>query len=155
LKKIVGFLVLIIALFIGIYFLNSYQNSSKLENNPYDTDDLRQSTIDLLDDPNYQNIILPDELEEKIQSGDPVTVYFFSPECPHCKKATPIVAPLAKDMGIDLVQYNVLEYEQGWNDYKLSATPTIIHFDGGKEEARFVGAASKAEFEAWFNEHVK
>lgn len=154
-KKIIVFLAIIVLIFSGLYFVNQYQNSEKLKNNPYDKENLKQSTIDLLDDPNYQNIVLPSDLEEKIQSGNPVTVYFFSPECPHCKKATPILAPLVKDMGIDLLQYNILEYEQGWNDYNITATPTIIHFENGKEQARFTGAASKAEYEAWLNEHVK
>jgi hypothetical protein len=41
-----------------IIFLTNQSNSSKLEGNPYGTDNLNQSTIDQLDDENYQNIAL-------------------------------------------------------------------------------------------------
>ena len=36
----------------------------------------------------------------------------------YCKEATPILTPMAEELGIDLVQYNLLEFKQGWNDYQ-------------------------------------
>ncbi len=53
-------------LFAAIIVLTNMSNSDKLKDNPYDTDNLQQSTIDLLDDENYQNIILPDDLKQKL-----------------------------------------------------------------------------------------
>ena len=55
-----------------------------------------------------------------------------------CKEATPILTPLAEELGIDLVQYNLLEFEQGWDDYDIEGTPTIVQFKDGKEVARIV-----------------
>jgi thiol-disulfide isomerase/thioredoxin len=52
------------------------------------------------------------------------------------------------------MQFNLLEFEDGYDDYSIKYTPTIIHFQNGKEEARIVGAHPKADFEAWFDEHV-
>lgn len=65
-KKLLIFGGIIVAVFVLIFVLNAQKNKDALANNPYDTDDLRQSTIDLIDDPNYQNIILPEELEKRL-----------------------------------------------------------------------------------------
>ncbi|RKQ15644.1 thioredoxin family protein [Ureibacillus endophyticus] len=129
----------VVVLFIAVILLTNLSNKDKLANNPYDTDNLRQSTIDLLDDENYQNIILPDALEDKIASGEPVVAYMFSPECPHCKKMTPSLMPIADEFGVQIDQLNILEYEQGWDDYNVEATPTLIYFNEGKEVNRIVG----------------
>ena len=73
------FLVIIIALFAAIAFINNTQNKQKAEGNPYNKENLKQSTIDQLDDPNYQNLILPDELAEDLKNKEDKTVYFYSP----------------------------------------------------------------------------
>ena len=149
---LIGLSVLVI--FGLIVFLTNQANDEKLANNPYDTDNLNQATIDQLDDENYQNIALPDEVEEQIASGEPTTVYFFSPTCPHCQATTPILMPVAEDMGVDVLQYNLLEYDQGWQDYYIEATPTLVHYEDGKEVARWVGAQPKENIEEFFNEVV-
>ena len=82
---IVGFI--IIAAFVVLYFINSNSNKDKLANNPYGKDDLKQSTIDILNDKNYQNIILPDELEKKISSGKKKSSISFSPIALTVKKS--------------------------------------------------------------------
>lgn len=154
-KKLAIFGGVIVAAFVLIIILTNMSNSEKLANNPYDTDNLEQSTIDLLDDENYQNIILPDALTEKIQSGEPTTVYFFSPECQYCKEMTPVLMPLADQEEVEIVQYNVLEYDQAWQDFAIEATPTLIHFENGQEEMRAVGALPEEEILRFFDEVVK
>lgn len=144
----------VVVLFIVIILLTNLSNKDKLENNPYGTNNLRQSTIDLLNDENYQNIILPEALEEKIASGEPVTAYLFSPECPHCKNMTPKLMPIADEMGVTIDQLNILEYEAGWDDYTVEATPTLIHFKDGKEVNRLVGDAPEETIRQFFNEVV-
>lgn len=145
---------IIVAIFALLIVLNNTSNKNKLADNPYGTNDLKQETIDQLDDENYQNIILPDDLQAKVESGEPVTAYFFSPICVHCKAMTPVLMPIVKDMNVDLVQYNIYEFEQGWEDYKIEATPTMIHFEDGKEVARMVGSQPKEQIETFFNEFV-
>lgn len=132
LKKIVIFLGIIIVIFVAIGFLNQTQNN----------------------DDYYKNTISPNELEDKLKDGESTTVYFYSPECTYCNKATPVVVPLTKELNIDLQMYDVLENERGWDDYHLEGTPTIIHFEDGQEVARFDGYAKKEEYEQWFKEHV-
>ncbi|MBT2678012.1 thioredoxin family protein [Bacillus sp. ISL-35] len=153
-KKVIIFLVIIIGLFAALFFVSKAQNEEKSEGNPYGKDTLHPETVKQLDDPNYQNIILPDELDKKLEAGENVTVYFFSPTCPHCVRTTPVVAPLAKDMDVDLVQYNLLEFEQGWNDYGIESTPTIVQYKDGKEVNRIVGYQEEATFKDWFNENT-
>ncbi|UII56764.1 thioredoxin family protein [Cytobacillus spongiae] len=155
-KKVIIFLALIIALFVAVGVLTKMQNEEKVSgDNVYGKDSLHPATVDQLEDPNYQNIILPDELEKRLDNNEDVTVYFFSPTCSHCQRTTPIVSPLSEEMGIDLVQYNLLEFDQGWEQYGVSETPTIVQYRDGKEIARIVGFHEKAEFTTWFNENSK
>ena len=155
-KKVLIFVAIIVVLFGGLAIVTKMKNEEKVsEDNPYKKDTLQQATIDQLDDPNYQNLILPDDLQSKLDEGDDMTVYFYSPTCPHCQRTTPIVAPLSEEMDIDLVQYNLLEFEQGWNDYGIEETPTIVQYKDGKEVARITGYHEEPEFETWFNENTK
>lgn len=155
-KKVIIFLVIVIALFVAVGFLTKMQNEEKVsEDNVYKKDTLHPETAAQLDDPHYQNIILPDELEEKLNNNENVTVYFFSPTCPHCVRTTPIVAPLSEEMGIDLVQFNLLEFEDGWDDYQITETPTIVQYKDGKETERITGFQEKEVFEEWFNQNSK
>lgn|SRR5699024_989529 len=149
---IVGVIVL---LFAGLYFVNNYKNEQALENsdNPYGKDDLRQETIDQLDDPLYQNIIVPDDLDAELGSGEDITVYYYSPTCSYCQKTTPVVVPVAEEMGVDLKKMNLLEFDK-MDYYKVEGTPTIIHYEDGKEVARIVGEQPKENFEAFFKENV-
>lgn len=144
----------IIAVFVLLIVLTNMSNDKKLADNQYNTNDLKQETIDQLGDKNYQNIILPDDLKAKIESGEPVTAYFFSPICVHCKAMTPVLMPIAEDMDVDVVQYNIYEFEQGWDDYNIEATPTMIHFEDGQEVSRMVGNQPKENIEAFFNDYV-
>ncbi|MBM7715121.1 thiol-disulfide isomerase/thioredoxin [Bacillus thermophilus] len=154
-KKVVIFLVIIIGLFVAIAIVTKVQQEKKSEGNVYQKESLHPTTVELLDDPLYQNIILPDELEKKLKNKEDVTVYFFSPTCSHCIKTTPVVTPLAKEKNIDLVQYNLKEFENGFKKYGITHTPTLMHFKDGKEAARMVGSHPKEDFAAWFDEHVK
>ena len=63
-KKLIAIGGIIVVIFALIFVLNKQSNKDKLENNPYDTDNLNQATIDLIDDENYSNIILPADLKK-------------------------------------------------------------------------------------------
>ncbi|WP_336045779.1 thioredoxin family protein [Solibacillus ferritrahens] len=153
-KKLAIVGAVIVLLFAGIIVLTNMKNSEKLEDNPYGTDNLKQSTIDLLDDENYQDIILPDALAEKIESGKGVVGYFFSPECSHCKNYTPKLMPIADEMDIQVDQLNILEYTNEWDTYNITATPTLIYFENGEEVARLEGDAPDETTRQFFNDIV-
>ncbi|MFF2175421.1 thioredoxin family protein [Lysinibacillus sp. NPDC058147] len=155
-KKLLIIGSVIVLLFVAIIVLTNVSNKSKLAsaNNPYGDKELKQETIDQLDDENYQNIMLPDELEKKIKAGEDVNAYFFSPVCVHCKAFTPKLMPIAKELGVDIAQVNVYEYQELWDKYNIEATPTFIRFEGGKEVNRFVGALSDEKLRTFLNKEV-
>lgn len=154
-KKLLIIAGIVVVVFAGIIFLTNQANDEKLADNPYDTEDLEQATIDQLDDKNYQNIVLPTDLEKQISSGEPTTVYFYSPTCGYCQQTTPVLMPVAEDMDVDVLQYNLLEYEQEATQYQIEATPTLVHYDDGKEVSRWVGAQPKENIEKFFTDVVK
>ena len=155
-KKMLVIVGVIVVIFVALFFVIDYKNNQALENNenPYGTKDLNQATIDQLNDPLYQNIILPDDLNEKINDGEEVTVYFYSPTCVYCQNTTPYLAPLAEDMDVDMKKFNLLEYGQEGVAYGIESTPTLVHFENGEEVSRLVGQYPEEEYEAFFNEYV-
>ncbi len=98
--------------------------------------------------------VTPGELQSKIDNGGPVTVYFYSEDCTYCQQTTPVVVPMTEDMGIDLQIYDVKQYEQGWDDFEINGTPTIVHFENGEETARIEGYHEEDVFRQWFEEEV-
>ncbi|MDC3417258.1 thioredoxin family protein [Aquibacillus salsiterrae] len=121
---------------------------------PYNKETVDQATIDQLDDPLYQNQILPDELSSKLENGEEVTIYFYSPTCIYCQKTTPILVPITDDLGVNMKKLNLLEFPAEWDTYDIEGTPTLVHFDGGEEAARITGAQPKEKFEDFFNTNV-
>ncbi len=173
LSILLGIAIVVIIAFTAIYFINQSQNDKKIEDSQQtsqsnqtssgkasgnvDTKGLYgdykpkyQATIDQLNDKNYQNIILPDDLKKKIDAGEGTFVYFFSPTCVHCQKVTPELMPLAQQADVQIDQYNVLEFEQGWTDYSLEGTPTLIYFKDGEEKGRIVGEQTDDVFNDFF-----
>ncbi len=64
-KKLLAIGGIIVVIFVLIVVLNNQSNKKKLADNPYGTNDLDQSTIDILSDKNYQSIALPDEVDKQ------------------------------------------------------------------------------------------
>ena len=140
----------IIVLFALIIGLSNMANADKMKSNPYDKEDLQQSTIDLIGNKNYSNIITSKDLDRKINSNEKVFAYFFSPECVHCQNYTPTMMSIAKDNGLHIDQLNLLEYKEDFNTYNIEGTPTLVFFDNGKEIDRMVGDVGKEETEKFF-----
>lgn len=153
-KKILIFGAVIVALFAILIVVVQMQNKEASEGNPYGKETLHPKTIEQLDDPLYQNQILPDELEAKLSNGEDVTVYFYSPICPHCQRVTPILVPLAEEYDIDLKKLNVLEFEEAWDEYGINGTPTLIHFENGEEAARMEGENEEDVFRLFLETEV-
>ncbi|WP_163537123.1 thioredoxin family protein [Gracilibacillus sp. YIM 98692] len=153
-KKMIIFVLVLVAIFAALAFVVQYQKKQQSEGNPYNKSTLHSATIDQLDDELYQNQIIPEDLAEKLDNGEDVTVYFYSPTCPHCQRTTPVVVPLAEEYDIDLVKLNLLEFEPEWNTYNIEATPTIVHFENGEESARIMGERPQEQFEDFFEQEV-
>lgn len=148
---------IIVVIFAALWFVNKSSNDDKTATSTLygDYKIKQQSTIDQLDDENYQNIILPDALDKKIKSGEGTYSYFFSPECEHCQKVTPELMPIAEQADVHIDQYNILEFTQGWNDYNVEATPTLVYYKDGEEIGRIIGEQPTENFEQFFEDMKK
>ncbi|WJY27679.1 MULTISPECIES: thioredoxin family protein [Sporosarcina] len=143
---------IVVVFFVAIIALTNASNKSKLQDNPYGTDDLEKSTIDLIGNENYDSIVLPDVVDKKIQSGEPTTVYFFHPECHYCMEMTPILMPIAKEEGVKVNQYNMLEFGQQAKDkYGIDQWPALVQYENGKEVGRLVGLQPEENIHEFFN----
>ena len=160
--------------FSSIFFINKMQNDSKIADSQStsasnqktgakadgsagsggygDYKPKYQATINQLSDKNYQNVILPKDLDKKVKSGEGTFVYFFSPTCVHCHKVTPELMPIADEAGVQIDQYNVLEFEDGWSQYKIDATPSLVYYKDGKEVDRIVGEAPNETFKSFLQD---
>ncbi|ADC51009.1 protein disulfide oxidoreductase trx domain protein [Alkalihalophilus pseudofirmus OF4] len=153
-KKVLIFGGIIVILFGLLAVVNSMKQSQLAEGNPFGKERIDPATAELVNDPNYQNVILPEELEEILEDNGDVTVYFYSSTCPYCKEATPRLVPISEELGVDLVQYNLTEFDEGWSDHNIESTPTIVQFENGEEVDRIVGSAPDEEYRAFFERNV-
>lgn len=142
----------IVAVFILIVVLSNKSDETKLKDNPYGTDKLEKSTINLIGNENYSNIVLPKDLFKKIEAGESVTAYYFHPECQYCMEMTPVMMPIAKEMDVNVLQYNMLEFSQQAAAYGIERWPALVHYENGKEVGRMVGAQPEENIRAFFNE---
>lgn len=146
----------VIILFGALYFANNYKTKQAIENNgnPYGKEDLRQETIDQLNNPLYQDQITPGDLAKRLDNKEDVTIYFYSPTCGYCVKTTPVLVPVAEELDVEVKKMNLLEYKEEWDIYGMEGTPTLIHYKNGEEFARITGQQTAESFENFFNENV-
>lgn len=130
-----GALIVLIGL---LAFLNTQGEKSELYGGKK-VADMNPATKLILDDPNYQQIILPDSLSQKIENKESFFVYFFASDCPSCQATTPKLMPLAQESGAFLHQYNLREFQDGFRQYNIEYTPTLVFFENGVEKERLVG----------------
>ncbi|MBE1441048.1 thioredoxin family protein [Paenibacillus sp. OAS669] len=148
-KKLAIYLSIIVVLFAAIYVINQQSDKAKnsqYANNPYGVapEKLNPETVKLLNDPNYQNLIMPAELDKKISNKEDFFLYYFASTCPHCKRTTPILYPMTKELNLDVKQFNLEEFKDGWSKYNIKYTPTLIYYKGGKEVERIEGGIAAA-----------
>lgn len=148
-KIFYGIIAAIVIAFIAIFVVmnNSSSDPEQLSDSGYypytdkEPEELSGPTIDALDNEDYHYNQTPEEVAGAIEDGDGQYVYFWSPTCSHCQEATPLLVDAFEQAGSDedLIQLNVLEYEEPWSTYQLEATPTLIYFEDGEEVERMTG----------------
>jgi thioredoxin 1 len=143
-KKLVIYLSIVVVLFGALYFVNQQSSKAKdkqFANNPYgvSASKLDPMTVKQLEDPNYQNLILPDQLDARIKNKESFYLYYYSSTCSHCQATTPVIVPIQKEVGVDVKQYNLQEFTEGWQKYNIQYTPTLVYYKDGKEVERIEG----------------
>lgn len=136
-KRVAIYLGIFVVLLVTLYVLNQAADKASGDN-PYGLpqSQLGQPTVALLNDPNYQQIITPKKLEERLEKKESLFVYFFAPDCNFCLATTPRLMPLAKEIGADIRQFNVKVFPNDYAKYGLEGWPTLIFFENGVEVDR-------------------
>lgn len=153
-NKMIIILLVVVLLFGGLIALNQFKNKKAVSgNNPYGKETLHQETIDQLDDPLYDNIIIPEDLDKMLEDGEDVTVYYYSPTCVYCLRTTPVLVPITEELGIDMKKMNLLEFDMK-DHYDVEGTPTLIHYKDGEEVGRLTGQKEDEEYYEFFEQYV-
>ncbi|MBE7116702.1 MULTISPECIES: thioredoxin family protein [Bacillus] len=97
----------------------------------------------------YTNNINTKQLQEDITNKKDKIIYFYQTNCSYCSKVSPVLIPMASEMDINLQTLNLEKHQNGWNDFKIEGTPTIIHYQNGKEIDRLVGDNKSEVFKEW------
>ena len=93
-------------------------------------------------------LLSPQDLQQAIESGEPLFVEFYSPECPHCASLEPTIRKVADRWGEELriAQVDVLNNRDAAREWNVLSTPTVVLFDGGEEVARLSGVQGYRQY---------
>lgn len=144
---------LILGLIIGVV-INTGGQTSKAEE-LYQKDNVDPASVKALDDPNYQNIILSDELDKRIDEQEEIFVFFFSPRCKYCEESKADITKAFKEAGVDYYQFNLLEYKEGYNKYGVSGTPAIFHYKDGEVANTIYGSQPFENYKEWIESELE
>ncbi|UIJ69627.1 thioredoxin family protein (plasmid) [Bacillus cereus] len=100
----------------------------------------------------YTNKISFSNLQKNLEENKEEIIYFYQTSCVHCQKISPIIVPMAQHLNIDMKVMDIETLDGPWDEYKITGTPTIIHFKEGKESSRISGKHSRTEFKKWFEQ---
>ena len=77
--------------------------------------------------------ITPTQLQQKIDNGENVYVYFYSPACEECIKSEPKLIQAVKELMIkNIVKVDVLKYDYLRKDLQIQGTPSIFVYKNHK-----------------------
>jgi thioredoxin 1 len=89
-------------------------------------------------------------MSEVLDSSIPVVVDFWAPWCGPCRMLAPTIEKLANEFEgkIKVGKMNTDENQDTPGTLRISAIPTVVVFQGGKEVDRLVGVNPETKFKA-------
>lgn len=128
-----GVLVAIALLVTGVTLSESYSQGAEqaAETAKVDFDEL------------YKDKITPKQLDEKIAAKEDFYAYFYQPNCSYCKIVTPILIPMAREMGKPVFPVDISKSKDTWEKFDISGTPTLISFKKGESTDKLVGSQTE------------
>jgi len=87
---------------------------------------------------------------EVLEASTPVLVDFWAPWCSPCRTLAPTIEKLAAEYQgrVKVGKLNTDENTSTPSELRISAIPTVLFFQGGKEVARLAGASSESKYKA-------
>ncbi|HMB04217.1 MAG TPA: thioredoxin [Isosphaeraceae bacterium] len=87
---------------------------------------------------------------EVLDSPVPVLIDFWAPWCGPCRMLAPTIEKLATDFlgKAKIGKMNTDENQETPGGLRISAIPTVLVFQGGKEVDRLVGVNTESKFKA-------
>ncbi|MCK5175753.1 MAG: thioredoxin [Planctomycetes bacterium] len=89
--------------------------------------------------------------DETVNSSDvPVLVDFWAPWCGPCKMLGPIIEEIAGEFGekAKVCKVNTDDHRESAVEYAITSIPTVILFNKGQVEKKWVGLTSKKDIVA-------
>lgn len=94
-------------------------------------------------------ILTDDNFEQEVVKSDtPVLVDFYADWCAPCRMMAPVIDELAESYSgkVKVAKLDTDAHREAAGRFGISAIPTIILFNKGEAQQRFVGVTSKGDF---------
>jgi len=96
--------------------------------------------------------ITPQELKNKINSGEKFVVDFFATWCGPCKMLSKILEEHHTKFGVPVYKFDIDQDHQICIDHGIRSVPTILLFSDSSVKNRHVGILQDNQFSSFVNQ---